>query len=348
MNRTITDLKKTVTELTTTISRILTLGPVNYGIRDIEYYLPEKVVSNEYLQHECGIDSDFLNNKVGIAERRVTGENEPTSEIAFKAAEKLLQKNEIDRSSIGLLMLCTQNPDYRLPTTACILQHKLKLPISTIAFDINLGCSGFTYGMSIAGNFIRTGIVRNALIIMADEYSKIINYKDKNTAALFGDAASAILLTSCEPHFGVVDQNYGTDGSGAEHLILYNSGTAKDPTKGPWLFMNGRKIIEFSMGVVMKSVVEILKKNRLKVTDVDYFIFHQANQFMLHKIQKELKIPPESMVIDMKFIGNTVSSTIPIAMRNLMEKKALKRGDMILMCGFGVGLSWGNVLYRCI
>ncbi len=321
-------------------------GPANCKIEAIEYYLPQKVITNEFLFQECGIDSEFLNNKIGITERRIAAPDESTSDMAFQAAEKLIQEHKIDRNEIGLLLVCTQNPDYRLPTSACVLQHRLKLKTSCIAFDINLGCSGFTYGLVIAGNFIETGAVKKAIIIMADTYSKIIDYKDKNTASLFGDAASAVFLSQTDPNSGLIDYNFGTDGSGAEYLILYNSGVVKQADKKNTLYMNGRKVFEFSLETVPVCVKELMKKNKLAIKDIKYFVFHQANQHMLKKIQKHLSIPDEKMFINMKYIGNTVSSSIPIALKDLRDKGDLHKGDLIIMVGFGVGLSWGAVLYK--
>jgi 3-oxoacyl-[acyl-carrier-protein] synthase III len=342
----IDDIKKTVSDLSSLVVKLVQRGPVNYKIQAIEYYLPEKILTNEYLSRECGIDSDFLEKKVGISERHVAAPEESPSDMAVAAAEKLIGLRKINRGDIGLLMICTQNPDYRLPTMACIVQHRLKLSAACLAFDINLGCSGFVYGLSIAGNFIKTGAVQKALMVMVDQYSKIIDYSDKNTAALFGDAASAILLAPADHGFGVIDQSFGTDGSGAENLILYNSGVVKNPEKNGYLYMNGRKIIEFSMSAVPASVKGLLKKNKLTIKDIKHFIFHQANEYMLRKIQKHLSIPDEKMVIDVKDYGNTVSSTIPIALKNLHKRSPLQKGDLLVFVGFGVGYSWGSVLYK--
>jgi 3-oxoacyl-[acyl-carrier-protein] synthase-3 len=346
MTAKIEDIKKTINDLATQVVKLVQRGPVNYRIEAIEYYLPEKVITNAFLSRECGIDPEFLESKVGIAQRHVAAQDESPSDMAVAAAEKLIASHKVDRAGIGLLMVCTQNPDYRLPTTACIVQHRLRLGTGCIAFDINLGCSGFTYGLCIAGNFIKTGAVEKALIVMVDQYSKTIDYSDKNTASLFGDAASAILLSTAEHSYGVIDQILGTDGSGAENLILRNSGVVREEGRDGFLYMNGRKIIEFSMSAVPACVKELLKKNRIAVKDVKHFIFHQANEYMLRKIQKQLSIPDEKMIIDVKDYGNTVSSTIPIALKNLQVRSPLQKGDLLVFVGFGVGYSWGSVLYR--
>ncbi len=321
---------------------------MNYKIHDIEYYLPEIVIDNDYLQKECDIDKDFTENKVGITERRIARPEETTSDMATKAARKLLDKNNIAPDEIDLLIVCTQNPDYRLPTTACIVQDKLGLHKDVMAFDINLGCSGFTHSLPIAGNMIKTGAVRNALLIMSEQYSKITNYKDRNTASIFGDAASAILLTPCEDGYGVIDFNYGTDGSGAEKLVAWNSGVAINEDKDNFLYMDGREIFKFSMMTVPKYLKKLYTKNNITSSDIRKFVFHQANKYMLSELQKRLKIEDNQMIISMQKTGNTVSSTIPIAFKKVIDEGELHKGDLVIFAGFGVGLSWSNVLYRYI
>ncbi|MCX6154595.1 MAG: ketoacyl-ACP synthase III [Candidatus Kapabacteria bacterium] len=321
---------------------------MNYYIKHIEYYLPNKIIDNDFLFIESGIDKSFTESKVGIKERRIAENDERPSEMAFKAANELIQKHRINKEDIDLILLCTQNPDYRLPTTACLVQDLLGVKKSCISFDINLGCSGFVYSLPIAGNFIKTGMINNALVIMVDQYSKIIDYKDKNTAAIFGDAASAALLSACDDGFGVIDSNFGTDGSGAKNLILYNSGIVQDSEKSNYLFMDGREIFKFSVQVIPASINELLEKNNLELNDIKHVVFHQANQYMLKELQKRMKLTNEQMIIDMEMIGNTVSSTIPIALKNLISNGSLEKGELILLSGFGVGLSWGNVLYKYI
>jgi 3-oxoacyl-[acyl-carrier-protein] synthase III len=319
---------------------------MNYRIEACEYYLPERIIDNQYLSQIAGIDMYFLESKVGISKRHIAGINETTSDMAVKAAAGLFEKNYINPEEIDLLIVCTQNPDYRLPTTACIVQDKLKLKTTCIAFDINLGCSGFIYSMAVAGNFLKTGMAKSALLIMADQYSRIIDYNDKNTASLFGDAASAILIGPSADSEGVIDISFGTDGSNFDKLIAFNSGVKKDPDKPKTIYMDGREIFKFSVQVVPASVNEMLLKHSLKISDIKYFIFHQANRYMLGEIQKRLGISDNQMIIDLENYGNTVSSTIPIVYKNILDKNILKDDDNIIFCGFGVGLSWGTILYK--
>lgn len=319
---------------------------MNYKIKATEYYLPKRMIDNKYLHEMAGIDIDFLENKIGIKQRHIAAEDESTSNMATTAAMMLIEKNNINLDSVDMLILCTQNPDYKLPTTACIVQNKIRLKTSCIAFDINLGCSAFVYSLVVAGNFIKTGMAKCAIIIMVDQYSKIIDYHDKNTSSLFGDAASASLVELCADSEGVIDSVFGTDGSNFDKLIAYNSGVVLDPEKNKFIYMDGREIFKFSVQIVPISVNEILKKNNLKIKDIRYFIFHQANKYMLTEIQKRLEISDNQMIIDLEDYGNTVSSTIPIAYKNILKLEILRKDDLIIFCGFGVGLSWGTILYR--
>jgi 3-oxoacyl-[acyl-carrier-protein] synthase-3 len=314
-------------------------------ISQIEFYLPAKVMDNEYLQSQFGIDRDFLEDKIGIKERRIAGDNEPTSEMAYQASSKLLAADPALREAIGLLIICTQTPDYRLPTTACILQHRLGLSTQCLAFDLNLGCSGFVYCLAVAGACLGSGLARKALLVMADQYSRLIDRTDKNTVSLFGDAASAAVVEISDDGSGVVDQDFGTDGSGAGSLIAYNSGVVRQADKSSCLYMNGREIFKFSITVVPATVGRVLERNGLAVGDIRFYVFHQANKYLLKEIQKIMGIRDDQLIIDLEYTGNTVSSTIPIALGNLIKSGSLRKGDRIILCGFGVGLSWGTMLY---
>jgi 3-oxoacyl-[acyl-carrier-protein] synthase-3 len=316
-----------------------------YKILQIDYYLPARILDNKHLHQQVGIDSDFLEDKIGIKERRIAGELESCTDMAAAATTRLLEANADLRADIGLLIVCTQNPDYRLPTTACLLQHRLGLSRNTMAFDLNLGCSGFTYSLAVAGACLNSGMAKKALIVMVDQYSRLIDQTDKHTVSLFGDAASAAVIGNADPGSGVIDQDFGTDGSGAFHLIAHNSGIVKSAEKSSFLYMNGREIFKFTITVVPRSVTRILERNGLGIADIKAFVFHQANKYMLKEIQKIMGIREDQMVIDMEYTGNTVSSTIPIALADRFKARAFQPGDKIILCGFGVGLSWGTMLY---
>lgn len=293
--------------------------------------------------------------KIGIKERHIVSDNETALDLAINACEKAFEK--YDRELIDFVILCTQSPDYFLPTSACILQSKLKLRNNIGAFDINLGCSGFVYGLAIAKAFISSKIAKSVLLVMSETYTKHINKLDFANRSIFGDGASAIIIEECADS-KIHEFSLGTDGTGANNLIIPTGGMRKkwipdaplteDETGNKRtdnnLFMDGPEIFNFTIETVPALIEEVLLKNALLLAEVDYFIFHQANKFMLDYLRKKIKIPKEKFYINMLYTGNTVSSTIPIALKDCIENRIVKPGDKVLLCGFGVGYSWGATI----
>jgi len=322
---------------------------MNAYLNYISYYLPEKLLTNEMISSsfpEWGVDK--IADKIGIKSRCIAAEDEFVSDMATKAAQNLFEEYQIDKSSIDFLILCTQNPDYKLPTTACIVQNNLGLNTNTGALDINLGCSGFVYGLGMAKSMVIAGMAKKVLLITADVYSKIIAPDDKSNLTIFGDAATASIISSESIGFKINDFEFGTDGSGADKLIVKNGG-ARNPllenTENDFLYMNGAEIFSFTNEAVPKLLNVVLSKSNLSLEEIDFLVFHQANKFMLNTIRKKIGIPVEKFIIDMEDIGNTVSSTIPIALKRSISKNIFTKGNKILLAGFGVGLSWAaNIL----
>jgi len=325
-------------------------------INSISYYLPVDQLTNEKINQEFpdwGIEKISL--KTGINSRHISAADEFSSDMAIKAAEKLFDKNNIDRKSIDFLLFCTQSPDYFLPTTACVLQDKLKLNTSCGALDFNLGCSGFVYGLSIAKGLIAAGMSKNVLLITSETYSKFIHPKDKSNKTIFGDAAAATLISADKGLFEIGDFIFGTDGSGAENLIVKNGGLRfpvqnnKDVVdeygnvrNDNNLYMDGSEIFNFTSESVPKLTNAILNKTKLTIETVDLFIFHQANKYMLNHLRKKIGIPEHKFYISMKNCGNTVSSTIPIALHNAIIEGRTDNCKNLLLSGFGVGYSWAS------
>jgi 3-oxoacyl-[acyl-carrier-protein] synthase-3 len=321
----------------------------------IDYYLPENAVTNEMLASSFeSWDYQSFEKKVGIKTRHISLENETALDLAEKACVNVL--SDFDKSKIDFVLLCTQSPDYFLPTSACELQHRLGLPNSCGALDFNLGCSGFVYGLSLAKGLLSAGIANNVLLTMAETYSKHIHPNDRSNRAIFGDAASAIIVNKDNLNLG--EFILGTNGKGRDELIVrngafknkgfipaetYEYGTG-NITSDDHLYMNGPSIFNFTIETVPPLVEQTLKKNKLTLDQVDYYIFHQANQFMLEYLRKKIKISPEKFCIDMADYGNTVSSTIPIALTNAIRNGKVKKGDKVMLVGFGVGLSWGATI----
>lgn len=326
-------------------------------IKAISYYLPEKVVTNEELVREFPEWSvDKVAQKVGVNTRHIADFQETAGDMAEKAARHLFDENGISPKDIDFLMLCTQSPDYFLPSTACILQDRLGIPTSAGAFDYNLGCSGCIYGMAMAKGLIASGIAKNVLLLTAETYNKYIYPQDKSNRSIFGDGAAACLI-STEGFAEIGDFVLGSDGSGANHLIVKTGAARQKEATGKfvedeeghlwyddYLYMNGGAIFNFTLDTVPSLVSQILEKNSLSKEDVDYFIFHQANKFMLSTIRKVCSLPRDKFYINLLESGNTVSSTVMIGIKDCIDNGILKTGSKVMITGFGVGLSWGGTI----
>jgi 3-oxoacyl-[acyl-carrier-protein] synthase-3 len=328
-------------------------------IKSISYYLPKSILDNatiEYQFPEWNIEK--IAEKTGIAKRYIADENETSLDMAIKASLILFQEHNIDKMSIDFILFCTQSPDYFLPTSACIIQEKLGLSKSVGALDINLGCSGFIYGLGLAKGLISTGQAKNILFITAETYSKFIHPLDKSNKTIFGDAAAATLI-STDGFAEIGDFEYGTDGKGAENLIVKNGGLRNpknyaeeitdeygNTTSDNYLYMNGSEIFLFTLASVPTLVKNTLEKNNMVPGDIGLYIFHQANKFMLDNLRKKTKIEMDKFYTYLEDCGNTVSSTIPIALYHAKKENRLKGN--ILLAGFGVGYSWGGTIIKLI
>jgi len=329
------------------------------SIKAISVYLPKNKLSNDDLSIEFpSWSADKISKKTGIYSRGISDKNETSCDMAVSVSEKLFFDHKIDKKKIDFILLCTQSPDYFLPTTACIVQNKLGLQTNCGALDFNLGCSGYIYGLALAKGLISSGIANNVLLITSETYSKYIHNKDKSNRTIFGDAAAASLISKDD--YGTIERfSLGSDGSGAKNLIVKN-GAAKYPDvigKNEFdndeflkndsnLYMNGKEIFMFTSNAVPKIVHDCLIKNNLLINQVDLFIFHQANSYMLEYMRRKIKIPKEKFYIYIKNVGNTVSSTIPIALDDAIKNKRITPGMNVLLVGFGVGYSFGATIIK--
>jgi len=319
----------------------------------VSSYLPDRVLTNDELSAIFPEWSPAkILRKTGILERRIAAEDETASDLGVRAAQKLLERECIDPSSVEFLIFCSQSPDYFLPTTACIIQERLGLAKTIGAFDINQGCSGFVYGLSVANGLIESGAVKNVLLITADTYSKFINHRDRSVRSLFGDAAAATFIAASDQNSQIGNFVFGTDGSGSENLIVPAGGlrlssapvaTVADQFgnhRSPFnLYMNGSEVLSFSLQQVPHIVRRVLKLAALNENNVDYYLFHQANKFMLDALIKKLNLPNEKVPRYGELTGNTVSSTIPLLLEDMILNSRIKPGVKLLLCGFGVGYS---------
>ncbi|MGA2865736.1 MAG: ketoacyl-ACP synthase III [Verrucomicrobiota bacterium] len=335
---------------------------VRAAIKAIEYHLPEAVLDNRDLAREfVDWSADKIEAKTGIRVRHVARADECASDLGVLAARKLLASGVCNAADIDFLLFCTQSPDYLLPTTACLMQSRLGLGESCGALDFNLGCSGYIYGLGLAKGLIESGQARQVLLVTADTYTKFIHPQDRSVRTLFGDAAAATLVGAVSSEDALLGPFvYGTDGTGAANLIVPTGGmrrhvvenaeltvdTAGNKRTVNNLQMNGPEIFNFTLRVVPRTVSELLRLAGKRPEDIDHFVFHQANEYMLEHLRKKLLIPPEKFSLNLRDCGNTVSSSIPIALRALHQESRLKPGGLLMLVGFGVGYSWGATLAR--
>jgi 3-oxoacyl-[acyl-carrier-protein] synthase-3 len=327
-------------------------------IKAISYYLPPDSLSNENINVLFPEwSADKISSKTGIYNRSIAAVDVFSSDLGVLAAEKLFAEHNISPDQIDYILFCTQSPDYVLPTTACLVQERLGIPTHVGALDYNLGCSGYIYGLSLAKGLLLAEDATNVLLITAETYSKFVHPEDKSNRTIFGDAASATLI-STDGYAEICKSSVGTDGRGAENLIVKRGGMRyqkvdnQDITKDEfgnarnenYLLMNGSEIFNFTSEMVPLLVQDALVKNSLPFDEVDLFVFHQANKFMLNHLRKKLKIPEDKFYYFLENCGNTVSSTIPIALAEAL--KAGKATGNVLLAGFGVGYSWGGTILK--
>jgi 3-oxoacyl-[acyl-carrier-protein] synthase-3 len=330
------------------------------AIRGIEYYLPDGILTNEEIAAEHpDWTIEKIESKTGIRMRHIASPGQCSSDLGVEAANKLFASGACAPHDVDYILFCTQSPDYFLPSTACIVQDRLGVPTSAGALDFNLGCSGFVSGLGIAKGLIETGQSANVLLITSETYSKFIHPADRSVRSIFGDAAAACLVSKSTDKATVEAIGpfvYGTDGSGAENLMVARGGMRSpgcvpsteqggNPSDAN-LYMNGAEIFNFTLKVVPLMVDDLLEKSSIGLDDVDLFIFHQANGFMLEHLRKKLKLQEERFFTYFAETGNTVSSTIPIALKEAIRAGKVHNGDRIMLVGFGVGYSWTGAMIR--
>lgn len=326
-------------------------------IKAIEYHLPEKILGNEEIAQlfpEWTVEK--IEKKIGIKERHVTIEGETASDLAVGAAEKLFSTHNIDRSTIDYLIFVTQSPDYHLPTTACTIQTRLGLSNRMTAIDVNLGCSGFVTGLSLAKAVVISGQAQNVLLLTAETYSKYMHERDKGNRTIFGDGSAATLVGT-QGIAEIGDFVIGTDGTGAENLIV-KTGCARqmakandetfddfgNPLSSDHLYMDGPAILNYSLDSIPQLVTDVLEKNGVTKEEIDLHVYHQANIFLANLERRKLKIAPEKYYVNIEHVGNTVSSTIPISLRMALEDGTLRPGMKVLSVAQGLGYTWGGMV----
>lgn len=318
-------------------------------ISAIEYHLPEMIEGVDVLKHDNpDWDMPKILDKTGIYKRYISARGETAVDLAFEAGKKLIA-NTSEHEEIDLLILVTQSPDYVLTTSACILQNRLGLPINCMAFDVNLGCSGFVYALSIASGLIESGVAHKSLILCSDTYSKYIEKNDRTCRPLFSDGAAAVLIERSDADC-IGPSEFGTDGAGHASLIVRRSGAKdadqiSDQCRGS-LYMHGSDVFMFTMRVVPSCVTKLLNHAGITLEHIDLIVFHQASKLVIENLIRTMALNKNKVFTNFDNIGNTVSASIPIALKDAETQGRLKEGDTVLLVGFGVGLSWGATLIR--
>lgn len=330
---------------------------MNAYIKAISYYLPQNFVTNEDISKEFPKwTPEKIESKTGVKVRHVASIDETAGDMAIKAAKKLFVEYNIEPSKIDFILLCTQSADYKLPSTACIIQNMLGVPTSAGALDFDLGCSGFEYGLAIAKGLIVGKMAKNVLLLTAETYNKYIHSQDFGNRTIFGDGAAATII-STEGDFKIGEFVFGTDGGGADKLIV-RTGGHRYPNKlkdvrndengnirsSDHLFMDGENLFAFMIEKVPELIHDVLKKNDIIMEDVDEFVFHQVNKFLLTSLRKLCGIDKDKFYINVQQTGNTVSSSVPIALKDYLESGG--QSEIIMLAGFGVGLSWAGCILK--
>ena len=312
-------------------------------------YTPKNLVENERLQEFLETSDEWIRTRTGI-ERRYISLDENTSDLAVEASKKALSQASLSAEEIDLIIVATVTPDNFTPSTACIVQDKLGAK-NAWAFDINAACTGFIYALKLGRSLIRSGEANNALIIGAETLSKALNWEDRGSCVLFGDGAGATVLTSTEEDCGIKCVNVKSDGSKGDSLVIQGlplNSPFKDgrEVSKNYINMNGREIFKFATKVMEESIVEILEKENIKIEDIAAIIPHQANLRIIDYVVKRLGIPREKFITNLQNYGNTSGASIPIALCESIDEGNLKKGDNIIMVGFGGGLTWGAALIK--
>ncbi|RXT06599.1 beta-ketoacyl-ACP synthase III [Ammoniphilus sp. CFH 90114] len=302
------------------------------GILGVGHYLPEQIMTNHQFEEKLETSNDWIIARTGIRERRIASSDMDTSDLAANASLEALEQAGITAKDIDLILVATGTADYEgFPSVACLVQDKIKarhIP----ALDLSAACAGFIYAMVVAKQFIETGTYKNVLVIGAEKVSKKLDWTDRNTAILFGDGAGAVVMGPVSEDKGILSFDLGSDGSGAEQLYI------RDHLK-----MNGREVYKFAVRQMPKSIQHVAEKAGLNLDEVDLFIPHQANSRIIEEAANKLGVTKEKFSITLDRYANTCAATIPLSIKEELRSGRLKSGDMVIMVGFGAGLTWGSI-----
>jgi 3-oxoacyl-[acyl-carrier-protein] synthase-3 len=333
------------------------------GIEGIEFFLGQINSTNIDLSSENpDWDFDKIIERAGVYSRPLAEKGLTALDLGYQAAINLFKSLHTNLSDIDALIFCTQTPDYLLPSNSSLLHGKLGLPLNVMAFDITHACSGFVYSLGIAKSLVISKLASRVLVINADTYSKLVHPRDRSTRPLFGDGATATIISNRNMQLKIQSSSFGTAGKYADRFIVKNGGSksginkpnsnqSKETINGKiisenYIQMDGLGLLSFFNSTLPKFILDFLRNEDVDILKIKYFVFHQASRLALEGLSKSLKIPSEKMIIDMRDTGNLVSASIPVILAKMMEKNKFQNGDLVLLCGFGVGLSWGVTLLQ--
>lgn len=321
------------------------------GFLGIGSYVPEKVLTNFDLEKIVETNDEWIVERTGISERRIAADDQATSDLAFIAATRALKDANVKPEEIDLIIVATESPDTKFPSTACLIQDRIGAK-NAAAFDLGAGCSGFVYGSAVASQMITTGLYKKALVIGAETLSRILNWEDRNTCVLFGDGAGAAVLGEVEKGYGILGIDLGADGSGGDYLSLPASGSRKPASmetvnnKEHFIHMDGQEVFKFAIKIMPKTTLTVLKKANLNKDDLDIIIPHQANIRIIESAARRLKVNKDIIYVNVQKYGNTSAASIPIAMCEAKEEGKLFKGQNVELVGFGAGLTWASMIVK--
>ncbi|MGB7999304.1 MAG: beta-ketoacyl-ACP synthase III [Anaerobacillus sp.] len=309
---------------------------MNAGLLGVGHYVPERVLTNHDLEKMVDTSDEWIRTRTGIEERRIADDDMNTSDMAYLASKKALDDANIKAEDLDLILVATVTPDFPFPSVGCLLQDKLGAK-NAAAMDVSAACAGFMYGMITASQYIKNDTYTNILVVGVEKLSKITDWEDRNTAVLFGDGAGAAVVGPVSEGRGILSFELGSDGTGAKHLYQEPNG---------FMAMNGREVFKFAVRQMGQSAINVIDKAGLTKEDVDFLIPHQANIRIMEASRQRLELPIEKMATTVKKYGNTSSSTIPIALSESIEEGRVKEDDVVILVGFGGGLTWGAVALK--
>lgn len=328
-------------------------GLKNVGILGTGSALPEKVLTNFDLEKMVDTNDEWIVSRTGIRERRISDENTAVSDLAYEASLKALEASGVSAEEIDLIIVATVTPDMSFPSTACILQDKLGA-VKAAAFDLEAACSGFLYGITVAQQFIATGMYKHVLVIGAETLSKITDFTDRNTCVLFGDGAGAVVLGEVEQGYGILSTDLGANGEGGKYLMQPAGGSRKPASietinnREHYIYMGGGEVFKFAVRIMGQGAVNVVEKAGLSLTDVDYLVPHQANIRIIEAAAKRVGLPMEKVKVNLDKYGNMSAASIPVALDEAIKEGKINKGDHVVLVGFGGGLTWGAAMIRWI